>query len=201
MMRKDIIPDNKKGKQVDLEAETTLINDVKASETYVEARKRLLQPALWKGITGKLAAEFRADKKNKGDAYISEGDYIKIDIPAPGLSAGDGHDWVQVLKIEEDFDSDSDESIALTLKVAENPNHPEKGVAHFFEKGATSSFVIKRLGTKVHTSYHGRNEVPNTDNPGLGDKVRNFVVAVGALAGMSELQWKSLLNGLLSNEH
>jgi hypothetical protein len=49
----------------------------------------------------------------------------------------------------------------------------------------------------VTAHYFGRNEEPNTEGLGLTDKIRNVVVAGGALAGMSELQWTALLKGLL----
>ena len=119
-------------------------------------------------------------------------------LPAPGLSAGDGHDWVRVETIEENFGRGTDESFAMTLKVCENPEHPEKGVAHFFAEGPSSTFIITRKELAVKASYHGRNETANLENPALKDKIRNAVVAIGAIAGVSELQWKAFLKGLLS---
>ena len=55
---------------------------------------------------------------------------------------------------------------------------------------------MRKAGT-VTAHYKGRNESPNTDELALTDKVRNVVVAGGALAGVSELQWRALLKGLL----
>jgi len=202
-MKHEIIPESNNGKQVDLLEEIELGTNEDAVGIYAEARERLLHPRIWKPMTGTAAADFKTPgvTEKAGDTHVSVGDYISIDIPAPGSSAGDGHDWVRVEKIEEGFDPDTDESFAMTMKVCENPVQPEKGVAHFFAEGASSTFIITRKGLKVTASYHGRNETPNLDNPTLGDKIRNAVVAVGAMAGVSELQWKAFLKGLLAVHH
>lgn len=52
----------------------------------------------------------------------------------------------------------------------------------------------------VSSSYHGRNEVLNTDTKKLRDKIRNTVVGIGALIGISELQWKRLITAFLDEE-
>ena len=68
----------------------------------------------------------------------------------------------------------------------------------FFADGASSTFLITRKDSAVTAHYKGRNETPNTDELALTDKVRNIVVAGGALAGISELQWRALLKGMLT---
>ena len=200
-MKQDIIPENETGKQVDLFEEIELGSNEDAVSAYNTARERLLNPAIWKTITGAAAADFEAaDVEDLSEPKrVSVGDYIKIDLPAPGLSAGDGHDWVRVETIEENFDRDADESFAMKVKVCENPEHPEEGVAHFFAEGASSTFIITRKAQVVKASYHGRNETPNLENPALKDKIRNAVIATGAMAGVSELQWKAFLKGLLTH--
>lgn len=187
-MKSEIVPNNEKGKQVDLSQEIELASTSEAITIFNKARNTLLNPSSWAPITA-----------NSPASPLSVRDYIKIDIPAPGLSAGEGHDWVQVESIKEDIDPDADESFAMTVKVCANPEHPEKGVAHFFADGATSTFIIIRKGNTVRASYHGRNEKPNTENPSLGDKIRNVVVAIGAMAGISELQWRAFLEELLTD--
>ena len=49
-------------------------------------------------------------------------------------------------------------------------------------------------------TYSGRNEVPNTEADNLLDKARNAVVAIGAMIGLSELQWEKLVKGLVRFE-
>ena len=52
----------------------------------------------------------------------------------------------------------------------------------------------------VFSSYHGRNEVPNTDTEKLKDNIRNTIVGAGAMAGISELQWSRLTKSFLEKE-
>jgi hypothetical protein len=73
-------------------------------------------------------------------------------------------------------------------------------VAHFFDEQSSSSFVVKREGKKITGGIYGRNEKPNTDTEKLVDKIRNIAVAGGAISGLSKLQWKSLVNGLVKTD-
>ena len=70
-------------------------------------------------------------------------------------------------------------------------------IAHFFEEGATSTFILQLQNNTVFASYYGRNEVPNTDVERLTDKVRNALVGMAAYVGISEIHWKALLKGFL----
>jgi hypothetical protein len=195
---KEIVPETHEGKKVDLHREATCESVEDAKELFRLATVRLLDPTNWKSLTGKASADFEPKKFNHDkQATVKEGDFIQIDIPAPGLSAGHGHDWVRVDKIEKDVDATVDESVGLTVMVSPPPGKSNEEVAHFFAAGASSSFIIKRDAEKVMASYHGRNEKPNLENHGVIDKIRNAVVATGALLGMSELQWKALLEGFL----
>ena len=202
-MKQEIIPENETGKHVDLFEKVRLETGEEAVRVYTRARRKLFHPATWKPMTGTVAADFKSPfpEQTGGGNPIAAGDYLSIDIPGPGLSAGDGHDWVKVERIEENIDPEADESIAMTVEVCENPGHPEKGIAHFFAEGASSTFIITRKKETVKASYHGRNERPNLENPALGDKIRNTVVAFGAMAGMSALQWKAFLKGLLADSN
>jgi hypothetical protein len=71
---------------------------------------------------------------------------------------------------------------------------------HFFEDLATSTFVIERIGNPVTARYYGRNELPNTETSEKKDIIRNAIVATGAAAGLSELQWSALLKAFLKEE-
>jgi len=198
MENKNIVPENEEGKQVDLSRELIKQTKEEALQAYKTACERLLHPAAWKSLTGKLSADFSAADEYVKHGTVKEGDYIQIDIPGPGLSAGDGHDWVVVERLAKNPDPAADESLAMVVKVSTHPDHPEKGIAHFFADGASSTFMIKRKDKMITASYHGRNEKPNLENPDVTDKLRNAVVATGALMGISELQWTALIEGFLS---
>ena len=196
-MSSPLIPSQEKGKSVDLKEEVTVADEAASKKLFKAAVDRLCTPSLWQGLAGPLSASFTIDGK-KDDEFIEPGDHIRINIPGPGLGEGDGDDWVIVDSKEENFNNDYDESFGITLAVCPNPHTPGDAVAHFFAAGASSTFLVTRKDLTVTAHYFGRNEVPNTEGLGIGDTVRNVVVAGGALAGMSELQWRALLKGLLA---
>lgn len=193
-----IVPSQEKGKSVDLKEEVIAGDEPAAKELFKTAVDRLCIPSLWHEVAGTLSASFTVDGKKENDS-IEPGDHIRISIPGPGLGEGDGDDWVIVDSKEIDFNPNYDESFGITLAVCPNPHTPGDAVAHFFAGGASSTFLLTRNDLTVTAHYFGRNEVPNTEGLSITDTVRNIVVAGGALAGMSELQWTALLKGLLTS--
>jgi hypothetical protein len=101
--------------------------------------------------------------------------------------------------IEEGNDEQLDrEFIMMRVRPASNPQASDPGVAHFFSNKATSNFLVMREKNVVTAAVLGRNEIPNTaGNTSLFDKLRNAVVGIGAALGLSNPQWKSLVNGIL----
>ena len=114
--------------------------------------------------------------------------------------AGQGFDWVKLEAMMENTLPDAEYSLGIRLRACANPLHKEMGTAHFFNGDATSTLIVKRNGNTVTVSYHGRNELPNTKDVNTTDKIRNAVVAAGAIAGLSEIQWKALVKGFLQKE-
>lgn len=194
-----IIPENIAGKAVDIEQQITLKSVAEAISVYQLTKEKLLTPSIWHQLTGAVSAAFEVWNvaENKEQLVATVNDYIKIDIPGPGASAGEGYDWVKIELIQQNALPDVDDSLAMRLRACANPNKSEAGVAHFFKQDATSTFIIQRIANTVMVSYHGRNEIPNTKSVPLVDKIRNTLVATGAEVGLSELQWDSLLKGLL----
>jgi hypothetical protein len=163
----------------------------------------MLNVNIWHKLSGFASAEFQLkDEQGMASHRLAEiGDYFQIDIPGPGPSAGDGYDWVQVEAIEDHSDPDAeDESYGMRVRACKNPNKGGDDTAHFFTSDATSTFIIERKGNTVSVSYHGRNEVLNTDMNKLKDTVRNVIVGAGAMAGISELQWSRLIKSFLEEE-
>jgi hypothetical protein len=197
-----LIPVNTLGKALDLESSVTENSVQEAITTFKRTCKRLLNPPVWQELSGSVSASFHLESpvQTRTNRLAEVNDYLKIDIPGPGPVAGKGYDWVQVENIAENADPSADQSYGMTLKASPNPDAPEQGVAHFFSAGATSTFIIKRNGNTVTASYHGRNEMPNTKKASFADKIRNSLIAAGALAGLSEIQWMALLKGLLKKE-
>ncbi|MBC7553377.1 MAG: hypothetical protein H7257_05315 [Taibaiella sp.] len=189
-----MIPQNVEGKENDLEHSTQLTTAADAMKHYMQARHRLLHPAEWHQLAGPLSAAFELVDNNGTTLQrpAAAGDYIRIDIPGPGTAAGGGYDWVRLEALEEKPGL----CTALRLRPCPNPQTEEEGTAHFFREKATSTIIVERENNIITTSYHGRNELPNTKIAGTADKLRNAAIAAGAFAGLSELQWTALIKGL-----
>ncbi|MCW3091219.1 MAG: hypothetical protein JWP81_2288 [Ferruginibacter sp.] len=200
-MKDEIVPPPVQGKNTSLETSVELANSVEARETFKRAYKRMLNPPVWHKVSGFASAKLMLtnERGSEENRLAEEGDYFRIDILGPGPSLGDGYDWVRVESIKNDPNAGEDaETYGMTLRPSAAPGKQE--TAHFFKETATSSFLIRREGNRVTASYHGRNEIPNNDTNNTKDNVRNSLVAMGAFAGLSELQWKALIKGFLEEE-
>jgi len=198
-----IIPENIKGVQTDTISTESFDTSEEARIHFQTVRKRLLTISNWHEFAGTGTAKFRLTDSsgNTKTNAVEEGDFFKIDIPAPGTESGEGYDWVQVEKIEEDSHPTEDwEYTLIRVRPASDPRVKDDSTAHFFSDDANSYFLAKRIGTEVSAAVHGRNEQPNTDTNSTLDKIRNVIVAIGAMLGMSKVQWKSLVDGLVKFE-
>jgi hypothetical protein len=181
--------------------ETVTANTLEeAHSLFIHAKKKLLDINHWHVYSGVPTIFQLTDSMgNETDRPPEEGDYFKIDIPGPGSKAGEGYDWVHVEKLTQKDDATGQtEYVALNVHPASHPSKKEEGTAHFLSAKASSSFMVKRTGTKVSAEIYVRNEQPNLEAPSLLDKARNALVAGGAIMGMTNIQWDSLAKGLLS---
>src|SRR5690606_41477456 len=58
-------------------------------------------------------------------SIVQKRDYIRIDIPGPGLPSAKGYDWVQVEDITQTADTEG-ASILLTLRPSPDPTQDSK---------------------------------------------------------------------------
>jgi len=190
------IPAQYTGKQLDLEARAVLPDEEDARDFFQVAKRRLLDINHWYDIAEIPVSTFVLTDPYGGEAVKyrpSENDKIRIDIPGPGPSTGEGYDWV----IVEDITEVADTICSLTLRPTNNPLKLDEETAHFFKDTATSTLIVERNGREVIARYHGRNEVANTDTDSIVDNARNAAVGIGAKLGLSYPQWKSLIEGLV----
>jgi len=202
---RDIIPQQKEGNQSNIIEKIKPKNEEQAKQIFNEAKKRLLSVNSWKEISGDISASFTltSAEGDKIERDAQTGDYFKIDIPGPGTKTGEGYDWVRIEAIEDYSNTSAEnESFGMRVRPAPNPhkNAGDKGAAHFFKDKATSNFVIERKDTIVSTAVYGRNEKPNTATHKPLDKVRNAVVGTTAIIGLSIIQWKKLVKGLIGKK-
>lgn len=201
MEKERLIPTQQIGQQTDAEEEKIYTTQEDALAAYHTAAERLQDVNKWHEISSIEASCFTLFD-NQGiqlDRKARQGDYIRIDIPGPGNSVGEGYDWVYVEHLEKY--SNTEENVDFTLLVArpsKNPGNSEDKIAHFFSDLATSTFMAFRKVNVLSVEVHGRNELPNSYEQKLLDQLRNLMVNGGSAIGMSFIQWHLLVSGILN---
>lgn len=166
---------------------------------FQAARKRLLDINNWRKWAGNRGAEFQlTDKDGVPKNKVPEtGDLIRIKLPAPSNPEGDGFDWVRIEAFEDSRTLLEDAEIfGFRVRPVQNPNNRTGESAHFYTNDATSTFLIIRDSHTVYAVEKGKNEVPNPSG-GLITKIRNVLIAITAMIGLSKPQWQRLMEGLL----
>lgn len=201
MKAESLIPPQTEGVARDAHHVAHTETEAEAVALFQRAKSRLLNPATWASIAEGPSAGFLLFDKKGSMLHRSaqEGDYVRIDLPAPGRVSGSGYDWVVLNIIREGEDEDGP-WVLLNTRPAPDPTAPEDDTAHFFSEASTGTFLIRQKGTEV-TAYHfNRNILPNTSEGNLLDKVRALFVGGGAAAGLSDVQWSNLIKGLIEIE-
>lgn len=191
------IPNQVDGKSLDCFKSIDSSSKEEAAIFFERIKSKLLDVNNWNEITKTPSATFTI-KDASGrtvNRQVQKNDYIRIDIPGPGLPSAKGYDWVQVEKVSETEDGEGSR-ILLTLRPCADPTQEDTDTAHFFRRLATSSILAERKGRHISLHYAGRNEIINTDNESMMDNLRNFMVGLGAKMGASFPQWKALIEGL-----
>lgn len=191
------VPAQESGSEMNAVEEATFTTIEEANAFYEIAKERLLNVNKWDEVAKLPSSTFiLCDPSGERiSRKVQLGDYLKIDIPGPGTSTGDGYDWVKVEFIEEEHQDGADIT-SFRVRPTDNPQSPEKAVAHFFDDAATSTFQVKKIGNVVTAEVHGRNETPNTHTDHVLDNIRNTIVGLGAKVGASYPQWKGLVAGI-----
>ncbi len=193
------LPRQEKGNKTDVAESKECKSEQEAEQVYNSAKQRFLDVNRWEQIAGLGSAAFQIfdNEGREVDRNVLEDDYIRIDVPGPGPMEGNGYDWVKIEQIKDErYDDSNDEYIYMRVRPSSPPNS-NGPIAHFFSGEATSNFILKREKALVSAAVHGRNEQPNTFTEKVVDKARNTILAAGALAGISSLQWTKLLKGWL----
>jgi|SRR5215203_147913 len=198
----EIVPAQFAGQEIEAEATKELKDEAGAKSLYNAAKKKLLDVNNWKRVAGTISAQFQIidGKGEEVTRNIKKGDYLRINIPGPGSKEGDGYDWVLVEELKE-INRGSVQSVGFRVRPNENPFGKKNETSHFYSKEATSSFIICRENSRVISWIIDRNLLPNTEPGSLVDKVRDVVVGVSAIAGLSKVQWQQLADGLIENKN
>lgn len=191
------VPSQESGSEMNAVQEAKFNTAEEANAFYEVAKQRLLDVNKWDEVAKVPSSTFIlcGPSGKSVERNVQLGDFLKIDIPGPGTSTGDGYDWVKVEFIEEQHEGGAT-TMSFRVRPTDNPQSPEQAVAHFFDDAATSTFQVKKIGNVVTAEVHGRNETPNTHTDHVLDNIRNTMVGLGAKIGASYPQWKGLVAGI-----
>ncbi|ANH81875.1 hypothetical protein A8C56_13630 [Niabella ginsenosidivorans] len=195
------VPEQVRGGYHDTESSRCFENEENAYQEFSFLKQRFLNINRWKEYAGEGSADFCLynSEGNPVERPPVAGDYIRIDIPGPGNIEAKGFDWVQVKKISTGFLKENEkENMLIECSPSIDPTQPDPGhIAHFYSEDATSTFMISKDEKCIYACIYGRNEQPNFKNAGIPDKIRNSLIAIGGIAGISKMEWKALTEGLL----
>lgn len=197
------IPEQSKGSSTDNYGELILDNDLDSRNKYIIIKNRLLDINNWGNICGNLSGEFILldSRGNEKKTKPNSGDLIKINIPLTTSIEGQGFEWVKIQEINEINNIDTNiNAIYFTLTPTQNPNTDSNITAHFYTDDATNTFIVLREHNKIYVGIHGRNEIANTEQTdNIIDKILNKTIALGAVLGISSIQWNNLIKALLKD--
>lgn len=202
MKIRSAVPRQREGAKSDTAHSIKFSSEKEAAEKFQSTANRLLNINEWHQFAGKMSADFRlTDKKGHVvNRLASLGDYFRINVPGPDPDAGQGYDWVKIESIDDHRDPTGDsEEVSFRVRPASSPLDGDKNTAHFFSNHATSTFSVVREKRTIKASVHGRNESPNVKTRKTADKVRNALIATGAITGLAKIQWKKLVKGILDS--
>ncbi|WBV53816.1 hypothetical protein [Chryseobacterium gambrini] len=193
------VPIQKKGGFHDTES-TKQFGIVEIDSKFAILKERFFAINRWKEYCGNASTDFKHFDASGDfvDRFPQKGDFIRIDIPGPGMLQAEGYDWVEILHLTH-TDTERSESYMMMCRPSKEPNKPKGYIEHFYTASATSNMVISKEGNFLKSGIYGRNESPNFKVP-FWDKIRNFLIAFGGIFGFGKMQWKILADGLLDFE-
>ncbi len=194
----EILPVNDKGSSNNSFADKELSDAEHANLYFNELKKRLTSVSKWSKFAGGEnfvfeLTDFEGNLKSDPPLLNNK---IRTQLPGPKNQQGFEYDWVEVVRMDEGKFRNV-EFYLLEVSPCDCPYKDGDATAHFYWENATNTFVIAKQNNIVQFSVHGRNEVPNTADQNLINKIRNFVVANTGIAAASKIQWEVFTDNLM----
>lgn len=198
----EMIPKQVVGSQTGATSKLKLNSRHDALQHFQATCKRLLDINNWQKLCGGSGAGFTLTNEAGDPLHTADpkiGNLIRIKLPAPANKEGDGFDWVRIEEFEDSRSLLNDSDVfGFRVRPVENPQNKTGNSAHFYTDDATSTFLIVRYSHTVFALERGKNEVANDSDSFLAS-VRNKLVALFAMIGLSKPQWQKLMDGLLDH--
>jgi hypothetical protein len=192
--KRSVIPRQEKGvKSTTVRKEVYRTID-EANHVFYSVKKRLLDINNWGKYSSAHYELIRSDGSYK-NGTAEETDIIKIDIPGPSSTRGEGYDWVQIEKIKE-----TEDLFAIEVRATSRPGSNDQTAAHFYTHETTNTFSVEKKGKQVICQVNGRNMIFNLKHKNLFDKIRNFITGLFSEGGGSKILWKDFLYHLMTGK-
>jgi hypothetical protein len=194
-----LISEQQEGRKLTAESAKSFDHTETAKLQYVRARQRILDVNNWNKLIDGITADFRLTNQYGSllDDLAQKGMLVRIDIPGPGTSEGNGYDWAIIEELKEGKMED-EEFIGLRIRPSSNPTEPSAEISHFFSADSTGTIILYRKGNLVTCSVYDRNLKANSQaKDNFTDRVRNTIVGSLASIGMSGIQWQKLTDTVL----
>lgn len=198
---KNKIPIQEIGAESEAISKISFENEESARIHFETVKKRFLDINSWELFAGKNKAKFSL-RDEKGELIFDHpkvGDYVSIKIPLLHNPDDDGFDWVRIEVCEEERE-ETYEAIYIRVRPTSNPKNESDEITHFLNPTATSNFLIKRNNKEISAEISARNEIPNSKDQSISEKVRNKIISVGGMLFGSKIQWEGLTDGLIRYE-
>lgn len=139
---------------------------------------------------------YRHKYQTKGHTAAGSGDFIQVRFPILQAFRKKG-DWVYIQKIKKEF-YENEKFYEIKLRPCPSPLHSDsKETAHFFTAAAANRIGVYQL--KNHCFIHiSSSDVHINMQADSGiRRLENFLIGAIGKAGLSDLQWKLLADGLM----
>jgi len=177
---------------LNVESSIIALSVEQASELFARAMHRLLNISEWHTLPCSLltASKLTDDKGlDVVDRQVRENDYFVVN-PESGA-----REWVKVEKVYLQRDpAGSREVVKIRARPSAQPFSNSEELAR-----PSNTFEVARNGLNVTVTVYGQNveDEPNRSSLSDTENVRPDST-VGAIRGIARVQWRSLVNGILS---
>ena len=178
---------------LDIESTVTALSDKAASIRFKQAAERLLNVTKWHTLPCSLLPALRLTDEagHNIERQARQNDYLVFN----SFEGREG-DWVKVEKLQ--FETNQDDSIESVEMCARPSRSPIEELIHYEDSYSPSNTIkVFRKGLNVTVAVHGHHE--QGDVPGsLHDLESGDSRPSAALPGIARVQWRSLVNCILS---
>ncbi|HMG90155.1 MAG TPA: hypothetical protein VK589_08845 [Chryseolinea sp.] len=177
---------------LNVESSIVALSTEHANELFGKATRRLLNVKKWHTLPCSLLSELQLTDHNgfQVDRQVRENDYFVVNN-----DNGDG-EWVKVERVFIQCDPSGPREV-LTMRTrptcsplvgGEEPIRP------------SNTFKVMRQGLNITVAVYGKNDEDGSSRsyPSFEQDSDRPDLTVGAIPGVARVQWRSLVNGILS---